>query len=124
VSNGDKSLKILLLTLSGIILIFIILSAQRLNLYENAYGLTLLRWHGYMILLGLFLLFLTQIVLISTNQNFQNNFRNILLIVLLLQSSSNMVNPENFIAMYNFERQLQQDLSLNRKFDSMYVQSL
>jgi hypothetical protein len=26
--------------------------------------------------------------------------------------------------MYNFERQLQQDLSLNRKFDSMYVQSL
>lgn len=120
--NLEKNTKKFLQALIFCILIFIFLAIHRLYLYENAYGLTLLRWYGFAILGFLFLVFLLLWYLIEKWKTMKTFQTGVLVLIIFIQIISNVFNPENFIANINLKNgNYNNDYS---KFDRIYVSRL
>lgn len=96
---------------------FLIISAiLRLNLYENAYGYSIIRFYWYAIFIWLFFIFVGLFIRILKDFNRQFFINYTILTTLFVIMIINFINPDNFIAWENIKRSLILNKSLDRSF--------
>ena len=120
-TNGrlPPSFSWLSLLLNVQVMVIMVSAFQRMNLYEQAYGFTTLRWFAHALIIGLSVLVLMFINKIVRHQGEAVFLRQALAVGILFLVTVNLANPDRFVAQQNWDRFQQ-----TGKLDPMYVRRL
>ncbi len=114
-----KSFSWLSLLLNAQVLVVMVSAFQRMNLYEQAYGFTVLRWFAHALIIGLSVLVLIFMYKIFRHRSEATFLRLALAWGIIFLVGINIANPDRFVAHQNWDR-----FEKTGKFDPMYVRQL